>query len=130
MISKHKQHSSKEAKNSYQRDWRAKNPEKCKEYYEKRDKEKIREKAWLRRYKITREDYNKIYKEQTGCCAICRTFETGRGHKYLHVDHDHETGEVRGLLCDLCNRGLGYFKDNCHFLRRAAHYLEKQDENS
>lgn len=56
MMSNYKQHESKEAKNDYQREWRKNNPEKCKGYYEKRDKEEIREKAWERRYGITRDD--------------------------------------------------------------------------
>lgn len=46
-----------------------------------------------------------------------------RGTKPL--DHDHETGEIRGILCHECNRGLGYFKDNTHFLQSASIYLSK-----
>ena len=115
-----------EDKAEYLRQWRAKNPEKCKSYYDKRDKEDVREKAWLRRYGITRGWYDTTLEEQGGCCAICQTTEIGRkGHTHFHVDHNHDTGEVRGLLCDLCNRGLGYFKDNKSLLVQAAKYLEK-----
>lgn len=115
-----------EDKAEYLRQWRARNPEKCKSYSEKRDKEVTREKAWLRRYGITREWYDTTLENQGGCCAICQTAEVGRkGHTHFHVDHDHSTGEVRGLLCDLCNRGLGYFKDDGPLLVQAAKYLER-----
>lgn len=125
----HKQHESKEAKKLYQREWRKKNPDKCKIYDERRDKEVVREQAWQRRYGITRDDYNKLLDEQEGKCAICSTTEIGRkGHTHFHVDHCHTTGKVRGLLCDLCNRGLGYFKDSEETLTKAASYLEKYNE--
>lgn len=114
-----------EDKNEYQRQWRLENPEKIGKYNCSRDHEKVREKAWERRYGITRKDYNEMLWSQGGVCAICGTDTIGRGHKYFHVDHDHKTGSVRGLLCDLCNRGLGYFKDSPAFLERAADYLKK-----
>lgn len=114
-------------KNEYQRQWRALNPDKCKAYYEKRDKEEIREKAWFRRYGITRQDYNEMLEAQGDSCAICKTMDIGRkGHTHFHVDHDHSTGKIRGLLCDLCNRGLGYFKDDPYLLGKAVKYLESR----
>lgn len=58
---------------------------------------------------------------QGGRCAICRQ-EPGR--RALDVDHSHETGAVRGLLCELCNKGLGCFRDSLDALRRAVVYLE------
>jgi hypothetical protein len=113
-------------KAEYQRQWRSKNPEKCKAYYDKRDKEVSREKAWLRRYGVTRDWYDETLAAQGGGCAICNNTEIGRrGHTHFHVDHNHSTGKVRGLLCDLCNRDLGYFKDNENLLTYAAEYLEK-----
>jgi len=112
-----------EDKLEYQRQWRALNPG-----YEKtkRDPEKVREGAWRRRYGITRDDYNRMLEEQGDSCAICKTMEVGRNHTHFHVDHDHKTGKIRGLLCDLCNRGLGYFKDDPFLLGKAIKYLEKQ----
>jgi hypothetical protein len=56
---------------------------------------------------------------QSGCCAICGV-ET-----QLYVDHNHITDTVRELLCDLCNKGLGHFKESPEALRKAAVYLEK-----
>lgn len=111
-------------KNEYQRQWCKLNPEKTKEYYLRRDKEIMREKAWLRRYNMTRLQYDELFKKQNGCCAICETKEIGRGFTYFCVDHDHNTGKIRGLLCDLCNRGLGYFRDNPLFFKKAGEYLE------
>jgi hypothetical protein len=76
-----------------------------------------------RTYGITQAVKDRRQRQQFGCCAICgKPPEPG---KKLHVDHDHATGEVRGLLCDLCNRGLGFFKDNPQALRNAARYLEE-----
>ena len=59
---------------------------------------------------------------QGGCCAICKAPEASHATSF-HVDHDHATGQIRSLLCDLCNRGLGYFKDNPALLSQAADYL-------
>lgn len=114
-----------EDKAEYQRRYRALNPDKVKKYQAQRDREKTREAAWLRRYGITRDDYNKMLSEQNGCCAICASTEVGRNHTHFHVDHCHTTGQVRGLLCDLCNRGLGYFKDRYDMLEKASGYLKK-----
>lgn len=71
---------------------------------------------------ITVEDYERMAEEQGGTCAICDGPPGGR-HGRLHVDHCHETGRVRGLLCDACNRGMGYLGDSAAHLTRAAQYL-------
>ena|SRR6187551_851002 len=71
----------------------------------------------LRLYGLTHEQYLDLCKLQNDCCAIC-----GR-YKKLVVDHDHTTGEVRGLLCKACNIGLGYFRENLFSLRGAIDYL-------
>jgi len=113
-----------ENKAEYLRQWRKLNPDYDKD---RRDPEKTREKAWKRRYGITRADYNRMLQDQHGSCAICKTTEIGRGHSHFHVDHNHATGKVRGLLCDLCNRGLGYFKDSSKLMKAGAIYLEMND---
>lgn len=62
---------------------------------------------------------------QRGECAICGATEGGHGRTdELLVDHDHTTGEVRGLLCHGCNGGLGHFRDNVDVLQSAMLYLE------
>lgn len=76
---------------------------------------------------ITRSDYFVMFNHQGGRCAICRTDKpSGSGKKTEHfaVDHDHETGKVRMLLCSFCNVGLGNFKDSPDLLRKAAEYVE------
>lgn len=76
-------------------------------------------------YGITLDDYDTMFDAQDGGCAICHV--EGWTQPYgLVVDHDHETQEVRGLLCDACNTGLGKFKDSPEVLSAAAEYLEKR----
>ena len=87
-----------------------------------RMKERMRITAYMRKYGITIEEYEILLAEQNGCCAICLVV-TGSDGKRLSVDHNHETGEVRGLLCDNCNTGLGMFKDNPSLLAKAINYL-------
>ena len=73
-------------------------------------------------YGITPEQHDAMLAEQAGACAIC---DTPLGSD-PHVDHCHETKEVRGLLCRTCNLGLGHFKDNTARLSRAIAYLSKR----
>lgn len=95
-----------------------------KQYYRlKKNPEKSR-KDWLKwKYKLTSEQYDELLVQQNNCCAICHTTETGY-HSYFHVDHDHISGVIRGLLCHKCNKGLGLFYDNSEVLREAAKYLD------
>lgn len=72
-----------------------------------------------RRYGITAAEYDERKAAQGGLCALCREREAE------HVDHDHRTGEVRGLLCSCCNQGLGNFRDDARHLRAAAAYVER-----
>lgn len=70
-------------------------------------------------------EYDEMYKEQGGSCAICKAPAPQYGDGRLHIDHDHETLKLRALLCTHCNRGLGGFKDNVSLLRAAITLLEK-----
>ena len=72
------------------------------------------------RYPITVYQQRLLRKAQHGKCACC-----GEVREYLVVDHCHESGYVRGLLCQGCNQGLGFFRDNPQILRAAAAYLER-----
>jgi len=73
------------------------------------------------RYGIEPSDYLALINAHGGRCAICKGAPTRTGR--LHVDHDHATGQIRGLLCDSCNLGLGKFGDSPDRLRAAIAYL-------
>lgn len=75
-------------------------------------------------YGISLEFVRKLSEKQNHCCAICFVPESSLG-ECLSVDHDHETGEVRGLLCRPCNLGIGYLKDSIPKLQGAINYLTK-----
>lgn len=98
-----------------------------KRYEDKRVRCKDKKKDWNLQYNfnITLEDYNKMFQEQDGKCAICNKHQT-EFDKSLAVDHCHETGKVRGLLCRECNTGLGKFKDSTNLLEKAKNYLIKE----
>ena len=72
-----------------------------------------------RRYGLTAEEVAPLLEAQGGLCAVCRAAPAA------HVDHDHATGVVRGLLCVNCNGGLGRFEDEPVVLRSAADYVER-----
>ncbi len=76
-------------------------------------------------YGITPRDYNKMLEESGGVCEICGTNpkDLPKNRQHLCVDHDHETGEIRGLLCHHCNTGLGQFRDDVSYLKSAIRYL-------
>lgn len=84
----------------------------------------------LKRHGLTPEDYATMLAEQGGVCAICSKEETSKrsnteGIRALAVDHNHETGMVRGLLCTWCNKGIGLLRDDETVVLSAAQYLKK-----
>lgn len=83
-----------------------------------------------RTYGMSEEDYNRLLETQNGLCGICKTDQSWNNKsKHFFVDHCHDTGKIRGLLCDRCNRGLGYFKDDKEALAAAIKYLEVSSED-
>lgn len=98
--------------------WNENNPE--------RAKKSERSRHLKHRYNITLEEYNTMLEEQGGKCKICNSPETKTSHGTgtFAVDHCHETGKVRGLLCNNCNRGLGLFRDDVVILKSALNYLD------
>jgi hypothetical protein len=88
----------------------------CKSCAKKKSTQISREKN----YGVTPAMYDIMLEKQGGVCPICGNLP---GKRALAVDHDHRTGEVRGLLCKECNNGLGHFKDNPEFLKKAIDYL-------
>lgn len=83
-----------------------------------------RDKYLTQRYGITETEYERMFTEQCGKCAICgRPPKTRR----LAVDHNHRTKKVRQLLCSTCNYGLGWWRENAQNLENAAAYLRKHN---
>lgn len=104
-----------------QKAYRVKHSDKLKESRKARyDFDSHRYYILYRKYGLTKEQYLSMFNEQGGRCAICEKVETDR---YLAVDHCHETGKVRKLLCKDCNTSLGKFNDSPDLLRKAAEYL-------
>jgi len=79
------------------------------------------------KYGITLDQYNSLCEQNNNLCEICNKENTTQDRKKLFVDHNHNTGKMRGLLCDSCNQGLGRFKDNLQILTGAINYLNKYD---
>ncbi len=114
------------------REWVENNKEKIEEYKRlyrqdvvKQERSKVYHRAkWLKdSFNMTVDDYMAMYEKQNGQCAICGSDQNG-SRKNFCIDHDHETGKVRGLLCHNCNVSVGLMKDSPSLLRQAAAYLE------
>lgn len=112
--------------------WRA-DPEKGRiknrKYFEKHP-EIARNTNLKRKFGITLEDYNRMWNDQNGLCAVCGKPETATRKnvtKCLAVDHNHKTEKVRALLCQQCNYALGFADDNIERLIDLAEYLERHD---
>jgi hypothetical protein len=83
----------------------------------------------LKEYDFTEARYEDLLWEQNNRCAICRVDHDeyvlgSKNHSVFCIDHCHSTGKVRGLLCSVCNSGLGKLKDSPELLERALHYLK------
>lgn len=118
---KEKRSSSEDVK-GYAKDWHRKSRLANPEYYINQDLQ--------RNYGVSLEWYENTLREQNNVCAICKQLETTiiRGKLIaMSVDHSHDTGKVRGLLCTQCNRGLGLFKDNLEVLQSAISYLRNKN---
>ena len=85
------------------------------------------QKLW-KRYRLTLDDYDELLHEQNGHCAICGVRFSAEGASPV-VDHCHDGGHVRGLLCNNCNTGLGLFADSPDILKQAIKYLTRGTEH-
>lgn len=146
-----------ECRREKSREWNKKNRKHCRSknrqyYLEKKEKiserkkrnykedpEKYKKKArgyqLKKQYNMTLEEYDELLKTQNFVCAICGLPETQHSNKKgkvdsLRVDHDHDTGKIRGLLCSRCNFGLGHFQDDKKLLNKAINYLKKHERRS
>lgn len=103
----------------------AANPNAKKEYhraYNQAHRSERRAKL-LERYGLTHEAFATLLASQGSACAICKASDWGKRGPF--VDHDHRTGQVRGILCFRCNSALGYANDNPHIVRAMGEYLSK-----
>ncbi len=106
--------------------WRSKNQAKHRSNAKKWGRNNP-ERVWARnisRYGLTPEGYRAMERNQESRCAICNKAPS---KKRLHIDHDHDTGAVRALLCTSCNTGLGLFREDTALLDRAAQYLNQHN---
>lgn len=128
----------KKCRNSASVSYRKKNPdivkkindakrEYRKEYYRTPEwQEKLRRSHLKSKFGLTQEDYERMLRDQNGVCLICKQYRTQSNKNYLHIDHCHDSGKIRGLLCYYCNAGLGWFQDNTEYLNGAIQYLEEK----
>lgn len=84
--------------------------------------EKNRDQKYRIYYGISIDDYNEIFIKQDGCCRICKRHQSELKRK-LSVDHNHETSEIRGLLCNKCNQAIGLLNDDPELLDSAKEYV-------
>ena len=111
--------------------WQQENSERLNEYrreYRKRPDRKRADRDGhpRRKYGIGVNDYEQMLVAQQGGCAICGDPAPDEGN--LHVDHDHVSGRVRGLLCVSCNNALGAFRESLDIFQAAANYLDQDEE--
>lgn len=120
----------KECEHTAYKKWKESNPEKAKERwrmasnrYHGKDPATRNLKCRIRRVNMTESEYFKILESQKGRCKICGIEEKYTSKKRLHIDHNHSTGKIRGLLCSNCNTALGLMKDDVLILKSAIQYL-------
>lgn len=116
-MSKGSPHLCKQCAVANQMAWKAANPDRFKKAQRRSHLKKM--------FNLTEAEYDAIFSEQGYRCTICGKQPTDpRGFK-PHVDHDHQTGAIRGILCNRCNMGLGCFGDDIETLARAIEYLQQ-----
>ena len=100
---------------------------KCASEHKKEKRDTYRNRELIRRYGITHQEYLDMLAEQDHRCAVCGLHETKNFNGVLCVDHNHETGKVRGLLCNPCNKALGLAMDSAEILYKLYKYKIHHD---
>lgn len=125
----------------YMQGWRKKNRKKINKYQRQRHRERIetedgyREKvkarnrslALKRKYGISVDEYNELLRKANNKCEICGSDGSNGHHGKLCVDHCHDTGRIRGILCDPCNKKLGNAGDSVDSIMTLLKYLQKHE---
>lgn len=106
-----------------ERDWQKEKLSQIKKHGQEKFYEMRRQTILKHRYGMTYEDLRKMESDQEGRCLACM-----RKPDKLHVDHCHESGEVRGLLCGPCNRALGLLKEDVDTMLRLAEYIKEAND--
>ncbi len=111
--------------------WQQNNKNKCRISSDKwiqNNPDKVKAGQLRRDFGISLDKWKEMQTEQKGLCKICKQPPSGKTKmgQVLHVDHDHKTGRIRGLLCHFCNHLLGNSKDNIEILKEAIDYLENK----
>jgi Recombination endonuclease VII len=106
----------------YQQKFKESHPEYGKKYTKSLRGQEIHRKHHLKNYGMDTNDYNDLLREQHGKCAICS--KPPKGDRNLCIDHNHNTGKIRGLLCQSCNLILGHSSDSICILQKAIKYLK------
>lgn len=92
---------------------------------------RLQKREYDRKYKLMKDwgltlsEWRELFKSQDCKCAICGS--TNHKGSNWHIDHNHETGMFRGILCHHCNRGMGYLQDSVDILQNAIAYLKETD---
>ena len=114
-------------RNEYSKQWREDNPEKVKKYsktYCKKHRERAKIVHLKRNYDLSYENWLKMWENQDGKCAICGTsFDKPSD---VCIDHNHKTGEIRGLLCNKCNFAIGLLNDDPELTIKLTEYLMEE----
>lgn len=133
-----KKQKSREKRDNYVKNYRIKNRDRgilyLKQYMEK-NKEVRKVKSIIKKYGVSKEEYNSLLLAQSSCCAICSkpikstlTKDEINFKDKAIIDHNHKTNKIRGLLCDMCNKGIGCLNDDVNILKLAIIYLTKYSE--
>jgi hypothetical protein len=114
-------------KNKWKKDGHASECKSCRREYRKTHKEIGRRHTFKYRYGISLSEKLKIIKNQGSKCSICGKFLDLNNPFKVHMDHNHRTKKIRGVLCSRCNHFLGYVRENIVYLEKVIIYLKYWD---
>ncbi len=117
----------------YKREWYHRNRDEMLKYWKKYNSENKQRRRWIVtrcKYGVTESTFNSMLTSQDGRCAICDVEFTKAQKRLPHIDHCHDTGRVRGLLCHKCNAGIGFLQHSPKILVDAIIYLSLPEEKA